>query len=97
MHLGLQFNPEVARDALMPNTSLKPRTTAPNSASPLLRVIFFCVLAQCLSKWVPSNTAPPEVLRLVATHPAKSESVYALSTERCCHGYSYTTLLAPAR
>ena len=95
--LGSQFDPRSRATLCNPSTSLKPRTTAPSSASPELRVIFFCVLAQCLSKWVPSSAAPPDVLSREVTQPAKSESLNARNTGARCHGYSYTSRGAPTR
>eukprot|EP00974_Lingulodinium_polyedra_P009594 919899-Lingulodinium_polyedra.AAC.1 len=43
-----------------PKPSATPFATPPNSATPEDRVMLFCVGLQCLSRWAPRKTIPPE-------------------------------------
>merc|ERR1712122_205550 len=74
-----------------------PLTMPPSSASPELRVMIFCVEAQCLTRWVPRRMHPPDVLLRVRVQPAKSVSTHTRRGAVGCHAYLYATRGSAAR
>ena len=58
----------------MPSASVVHFTRPYNSASAELKVTARWVDDQCFIRWVPRRATPPDVLRRVAMHPAKSVS-----------------------
>ena len=67
-------NPRSAATDLSPMEMDAPRVIPPSSASALDSVTVPCVMLQCRKRCEPLMAAPPEVLRLVDKHPAKSVS-----------------------
>ena len=74
----------------IPSASVVPLTIPHSSASAELSVTAFCVELQCLIRCEPLIAAPPEVLRRVAKHPAKSVCTNTSRFASGCHGNSYT-------
>ena len=82
---NLREMPKSHATDLNPIPWLIPLAMPPSSASPELRATVVWVEDQCLRQCVPRMATPPDVLRRVTLHPAKSVSTFTIK----CSGVSW--------